>query len=90
MTVKIERREVTGVLFNSLGHVYTRGNLQKNNDHTYTQNLTINRSEFEVNRSGERFFELTVSFKLKITNEATGRVIDSGLEHLGSYRVFIK
>ncbi|MES2525503.1 MAG: hypothetical protein V4598_00385 [Bdellovibrionota bacterium] len=90
ITVEVKRNDVTGVAFASSGRVYNRGDMKKNADNTYTQKMPIESANFEVNRNGDRFFEMTVAYKVKITNQATGAVLDSKLEHLGSYRIYVK
>ncbi len=90
MTIEVKRSEVSGVTFSSGGRVYNRNEMKKNSNNTYTQTMPINRTDFETDRNGDRFFEMTVSYKVKVTNAATGIVIDSKLEHLGSYKVYVK
>lgn len=90
MTMKIERSEVAGVTFSSGGRVYNRNEMKKNWNNTYTQKMPLDRDSFEVDRNGNRFFEMAVSYKVKVINAVTGVIIDSKLEHLGSYRVYVK
>lgn len=90
MTIEIKRSEVAGVTFSSRGRVYNRNEMKKNGNNTYSQTMPLEMANFEVNRNGDRFFDMTVSYKVKMTDVATGKVIDSKLEHLGSFRVFVK
>lgn len=90
LTVEVKRSEVTGVAFASSGRVYNRNEMKKNADSTYTQKMPVEVANFETNRNGDRFFEMTVAYKVKITNQATGAVVDSKMEYLGSYRVYVK
>ncbi len=90
ITVEVKRSDVSGVMFASSGRVYNRNEMKKNVDNTYTQKMPVDSANFEVNRNGDRFFEMTVAYKMKVTNQATGVVIDSKEEFLGSYRVYVK
>ena len=90
MTVEIKRTEIAGVSYSSKGRVYNRSEMKKNSNDTYSQTMPIELTNFEANRNGDRFFEMTVSFKVKVTDVETGKVIDSKLEHLGSFKIFVK
>lgn len=90
MTMKVERSEIAGVTFSSRGRVYNRNEMKKNANNTYTQTMPMERDNFEMDRNGNRFFEMAVSYKVKISDAVTCRVLDSKLEHLGSFRVYVK
>lgn len=90
MTVSVERKDIAAVTFSSRGRVFSRGEMKRNADHTYSQTMPIELATFEANRNGEHFFEMTVSYQVKVTDELTGVVIDSKTEFLGSYRVYVK
>lgn len=90
VTLEVKRSEISGVTFSSGGRVYNRSEMKKNANDTYTQTMPVEMANFEVNRNGDRFFEMTVAYKLKVTDVATGKVVDSKLEHLGSFRVYVK
>lgn len=90
MTVNVKRTEITGVTFSSAGRIHNRSEMKKNSNGTYTQTMPVEMANFEVNRNGDRFFEMTVSYKVEVTDAVTGKVIDSKLEYLGSFRVYVK
>lgn len=88
--VSIDRSEVSAVAFSSQGRVYHRATLEKNADNTYSQSMPVEMANFEADRNGEHFFEMAVSYKVKVTNQASGQVIDQKLEYLGAYRIYVK
>ena len=90
MKVEITRSDVAAVTFNTNGRVYQHAHLKKHADNTYSQTLPIERTNYETNRNGEHFLEMSVSYKVKVTDQNTGKVIDEKVEYLGSYRVYVR
>lgn len=88
--VSIERSDIAAVTFSSNGRIYNRGEMKKHADNTYSQTMPIELTNFEADRNGDHFFEMSVSYKVKVTDKETGAVIDSKLEYLGAYRVYLR
>ncbi len=90
-TVRIEREKFTLVAFRSdTVRIHSKNELTSNGDNTYSASLPLKVANLQESRDGEKFFEMTVSNKMVMIDEATNRVIDSRIDFLGSYRMTVK
>jgi hypothetical protein len=86
------KRELFSVL--ALGSDETRhianGELKSLRSGIFSATLPLERSSLEVNRNGNRYFDMVIAYKVKIIDVSTNKVIDSKIDYLGSYRMIIK
>lgn len=90
-TIRIEREKFSLIAYRSEDvRLLAKNALSYNGDNTFSATLPLEMSDLQVNRNGQRFFEMTVSHKMKMIDAATNREIDSRVDFLGSYRMVIK
>ncbi len=90
-TIRIQREKFSVVAYRSDDtRMLSKNELISNGNHTYSATLPLNLADLQVNRSGQRYFEMTVSFKMTMFDAATNRPIDSRIDFLGTYRMVIK
>lgn len=90
-TIRIEREKFALVAYRSNDiRLLSRTELADNGNHTYTATLPLVLSDLQVNRDGKRFFEMSLSHKIKLVDDETNRVIDARTDFLGTYRMVIK
>lgn len=91
MTIRIEREK-----FNVVGYrsddtrLLTKGELQAGRNNKFTATLPIVLGDLQVNRNGDRYFEMTISSKMSMYDAATDRKIDARMDFMGTYRMIVK
>lgn len=80
MTVTVERNNLSVVVYNEEGHVFDSAPLKKISGDTYTAVIKLEEDNLLFN----------IHSMVKVTNENTGAVIDSGRDISGSYRIKLK
>lgn len=77
MTVTIERKDLNVVIYNEQGQILDTAPLKKVSPDTYTAVIKLKEDNLLFN----------IHSRVKVTNEDTGTVIDSGRDISGSYRI---
>ncbi len=90
-TIRIDREKFAVVAYRSDDtRMLSKNDLVSNGDHSYSVTLPLVMGDLQVNRAGQRYFDMSVSFKMTMFDAATNRPIDSRVDFLGTYRMVIR
>ena len=87
---KIERTEPKLIVSNDMGRIANENTLKKNADNTYSASLNTVGVAYDNSPEGKQSLLVAVQSIFKLTEVSTGKIIDSGYETLGSYRLIVK